>query len=187
MVSHTGGLDGMITQTAMIPSENLGLVVLTNSETGAIGIMRNKIFDVFLDAPKRDWNAEALKRAQDGKTREAEEIKKVDATRVANTRPSLALKDYAGTYSGEMYGDVTVTEEDGKLVLRLAPAPNFVADLEHWHYDTFQIKWRSTVNYNFPRGWVTFTLNGQGKTEQLKIDQPNNDFWFYELELKRSK
>lgn len=187
LVSHTGGLDGMITQTAMIPQDNLGLVVLTNSETGAIGIMRNKILDVFLDAPKRDWNAEALERAKAGKAREDAEDKKKDDARAANTKPSLSLKDYAGTYSSEMYGDVRVTEENGKLVLRLIPAPNFVADLEHWHYDTFQIKWRPTVNYNFPRGWVTFTLDGQGKTDILKIDQPNNDFWFYELELKRSK
>jgi CubicO group peptidase (beta-lactamase class C family) len=189
LVSHTGGLDGMITQTAMIPSESLGLVVLTNSETGAIGIMRNKILDVFLNAPQpqRDWNAEALERDKQNKMREAEEDKKKNDSRVANTRPSLSTKDYAGTYSSEMYGDVSVTEENGKLVMRLNPAPNFVADLEHWHYDTFQIKWRSTVNYNFPRGWVTFTLDGQGKTEMLKIDQPNNDFWFYELELRKSK
>lgn len=187
LVSHTGGLDGMITQTAMIPQENIGLVVLTNSETGAIGIMRNKILDVFLDAPKRDWNAEALERAKQAKTREADQEKKIDASRIQNTKPSLMTKDYAGTYTSEMYGDVTITEENGKLVMRLVPAPNFVADLEHWHYDTFQIKWRSSVNYNFPRGWVTFTLDGKGKTDQLKIDQPNNDFWFYELELTRSK
>src|SRR5215204_565828 len=185
LVSHTGGLDGMITQTAMMPSESLGLVMLTNSETGAIGIMRNKILDVFTDAPKRDWNAEALDRDKQGKVREDAANKKVDASRVQDTKPSLALKDYTGTYSGEMYGDVTVTEENGKLVMRLGPAPNFVADLEHWHYDTFEIKWRNSVNYNFPRGWVTFTIDRNGKTDQLKIDQPNNDFWFYELDLKR--
>jgi hypothetical protein len=86
-----------------------------------------------------------------------------------------------------MYGDVTVTNENGKLVMRLGPAPNFVADLEHWHYDTFQIHWRPTVNYNFPRGFVTFTIAEDATTDQLKIDQPNNDFWFYELELKRTK
>ena len=187
VVSHSGGLDGMITQTAMMPAENLGLVVLTNSETSAIGFLRNKIFDVFLDAPKRDWSAEALERAKQAKTKEAEEQQKIDAARKTDTKPSLALKDYAGTYSSEMYGDVTVAEENGRLVLRLVPAPNFVADLEHWNLDTFEIKWRSSVNYNFPRGWAIFTIDKNRKTDQLKIDQPNNDFWFYELELKRSK
>ena len=31
------------------------------------------------------------------------------------------------------------------------------------------------------------TLDQNGKTDQLKIDQPNNDFWFYELDLHRTK
>ena len=92
-----------------------------------------------------------------------------------------------GTYSSQMYGDVTIEEKDGKLVMKMLPSPNFVADLEHWNYDTFLIKWRPSVAYNFPRGWVTFTLDQAGKTDQIKINQPNNDFWFYELELKRTK
>ena len=186
MVSHTGGLDGMLSQTAMLPEENLGVVVLTNAETPAYSIMVNKILDVFLDVlPKRDWSAERLERAKQQKGRETEADKKIVAARVQNTKPSLAMKEYAGTYGGEMYGDATVTEENGKLVLRLIPAPNFVADLEHWHYDTFLIKWRPTVAYNFPRGFVTFTIDKTGKPNELTIDQPNNDFWFYELEFKR--
>lgn len=185
VVSHTGGLDGMLSQTAMMPEENLGLVILTNSESGLFPVMRNKILDVFLDAPKRDWNAEALERFKQNKAREAEADKKLLEARVNNTKPSLALSEYAGTYTGEMYGDATVRVENGKLVLRLLPAPNFVADLEHWHYDTFLIKWRPTVAYNFPRGFVVFTIDQKGKPDELKIDQPNNDFWFYELEFKR--
>ncbi|HRH45726.1 MAG TPA: serine hydrolase domain-containing protein, partial [Pyrinomonadaceae bacterium] len=34
MLYHSGGLDGMISETGLIPDENLGVVVLTNSETG---------------------------------------------------------------------------------------------------------------------------------------------------------
>jgi CubicO group peptidase (beta-lactamase class C family) len=187
MVSHGGGLDGMISQTAMIPSENLGLVVLTNSETGVNTIMQNKIFDVFLDAPKRDWSNERLERAKQNKTREAEADAKIVAARMTDTKPSLAVKDYAGNYADQLYGNATVAEENGKLVLRFVQSPNFVADLEHWHYDTFQIKWRPTVAYNFPRGFVTFTVDKTGKTDEMKVDQPNNDFWFYELNFRRSK
>ncbi len=69
--------------------------------------------------------------------------------------------------------------------MRFSHSPNFVADLEHWHHDTFQIKWRPSVSYNFPRGFVTFTIDKNGRTDELKIDQPNNDFWFYELHPKR--
>lgn len=187
IVTHSGGLDGMLSRTVLIPEENTGFVILTNGESAAFNIMFNKMLDSFTGAPNRDYNAETLKRNESAKKAEAEETAKVDAARVKNTKPSLALAGYAGTYRSEMYGDVTIAEENGKLVLRMIPAPNFVADLEHWHYDTFQIKWRPSVAYNFPRGFVTFTIDKDGKTDQLKIDQPNNDFWFYELDLKRVK
>jgi CubicO group peptidase (beta-lactamase class C family) len=187
IVNHSGGLDGMLSYTVLIPEENAGFVVLTNSESPGFAIMMNKMRDVFVNAPKRDWNAEAVEQVKRNKTEAENELKKADAARIANTKPSLALSNYAGTYSDKMYGDISVVEENGRLVMRFLPSPNFVADLEHWHYDTFVIKWRPSVAYNFPRGFVTFTLDKNGKTDELKIDQPNNDFWFYELAPKRSK
>ncbi len=137
--------------------------------------------------PKRDWSLEYLERTNKSLQTAREEQKKLEAARVPNTKPNLALAGYAGTYSGTLYGDVTVAEENGHLVMRMKPSPAFVADLEHWHYDTFRIKWRDSVGYAFPTGFVTFTIDEKGKTDELKIDQPNNDFWFYELELKRTK
>lgn len=185
IINHSGGLDGMLSYTVLIPEENVGFVVLTNSESPGFAVMMSKIRDVFVGAPKRDWNAEALEQVKQRKVNAAENDKKIDATRIANTKPTLALSNYAGTYSDKMYGDITVAEENGKLVMRFLPSPNFVADLEHWHYDTFVIRWRPSVAYNFPRGFVTFTIDKNGKTDELKIDQPNNDFWFYELSPRR--
>jgi CubicO group peptidase (beta-lactamase class C family) len=187
IINHSGGLDGMLSYTVLIPEENVGFVILTNNESPSFTIMMNKIRDVFVGAPIHDWNADAISQIASNKASAAEDDTKVDAARVPNTKPTLALAGYAGTYSSQMYGDVTVAEEGGHLVLRLVPAPNFVADLEHWHYDTFQIHWRPSVAYNFPRGFVTFTIDKNAKTDQLRIDQPNNDFWFYELDLHRTK
>jgi CubicO group peptidase (beta-lactamase class C family) len=186
LIYHSGGLDGMISQSAIMPSENLGVVILTNSESSAALALRNKVLDIFTGTEEnRDWSTEYLKIAAERKAKQQEIDKKAEANRAINTKPSLALSEYQGIYSSQMYGDVQITLENGKLVMRFVPAPNFVADLEHWHYDTFSIKWRDTVNYNFPRGWITFVLNRDGKPDEIKIDQPNDDFWFYELELKR--
>lgn len=185
VVSHGGGLPGMIAQTAMIPEENLGVVIYTNSETGVASLMANKIFDVFLGAPNRDWSKEAIERTKQAKEAVTAAAKKAEESRIPNTKPSLPLSGYVGTYSSQMYGDVTITEENGHLVMRMLPAPVFVADLTHWHYDTFAIKWGPGVIYPFQKGFVIFTLDGKGKTDQLKIDQPNNDFHFTELELRR--
>lgn len=185
VMSHGGGLDGMISQVALMPEENLAVIVLTNSETGLSSFLVNKTFDVFLGVPKRDWSGEALARKKDNDAAQAAAAKKIEDERVLNTKPSLALAQYAGTYGGLMYGEAKVTEENGKLVLRLVPSPMFVGDLEHWHFDTFRLKWRDSAVYPFPKGFVTFTLDAHAKADELKLDVPNADFDFTELEFKR--
>ncbi|HLM56633.1 MAG TPA: serine hydrolase [Pyrinomonadaceae bacterium] len=186
VVSHGGGLDGMISRTAMMPEENLGVVVLTNSETALSSVLSNKIFDTFLGVPRRDWSADYLARSKAGRAAEEAEEKRVEASRAANTKPSLPAEAYAGAYEGPMFGAAKVAVENGKLVVRLAPSPNFVGDLEHWHYDTFSVRWRDSIVYPFGRGFVTFRLSRGGKVEEMKIDVPNPDFDFKELEFWRA-
>ena len=84
-----------------------------------------------------------------------------------------------------MYGDATVTLEDGGLVLRLLPNPDLVADLTHLHHDTFLIEWRKTFPW-FGIGAATFILDPYGAVTEMKLDVPNDDFWFHELELRRA-
>ena len=185
VVTHSGGLDGMISRVGLLPEENLGVVVLTNSETPLSTALMYKVFDTFLGVPRRDWSANYLARHRQAEAAAEAEARKTEEARVTGTRPSLALGKYAGTYGGEMYGEARVAEEQGRLVLRLAPAANFVGDLEHWHYDTFRLRWRASVSYPFPRGFVTFGLNASGQVDEMKIDVPNPDFDFKELEFKR--
>lgn len=186
VVTHSGGLDGMTSRVALLPEENLGVVILTNSETPLQAFLYYKVFDVFTDAPARDWSADFMTFVKAAREREAAEARKLEEARVPDTKPSLPLSAYAGTYGGQMYGDAKVTEENGRLVVRLVPAPAYVGDLEHWHFDTFRIKWRDSVIYPYPRGWVTFQLDPQGKVSEMKIDVPNPDFDFKELEFKRA-
>ena len=186
VVTHSGGLDGMTSRVALLPEENLGVVILTNSETPLQAFLYYKIFDVFTGAPARDWSADYMARVKTARDREAAEAKKLEEARVPDTKPSLPLSAYAGTYGGQMYGDAKVSEEGGRLVVRLLPSPAYVGDLEHWHFDTFRIKWRDSVVYPYPRGWVTFQLDPQGKVSEMKIDVPNPDFDFKELEFKRA-
>ncbi len=186
VVSHSGGLDGMISQLALVPSENLGVTVLTNSESGASKFIRDRVLECFLGVQNRiDQSAKAVSRLAETDQSDAKKRDEKDAARVKNAPTTIGLADFAGRFRSKLYGDVTIQLEGDHLVLRMQPAANFVADLEHWHYNTFQIHWRDTVKYDFPRGFVNFTLDAAGKPRQLVFDQPNNDFWFYELELFR--
>jgi hypothetical protein len=110
---------------------------------------------------------------------------KAEAAQVKGTKPSREQATYIGTYSSQLYGDARITEENGKLVLQFVPAPNFIGDLEHWHDDTFRVQWRDSVRYAFPPGSVTFTLKANGQLDEMKIDCPNPDFDFTELDFRR--
>ncbi|HVQ36447.1 MAG TPA: serine hydrolase [Pyrinomonadaceae bacterium] len=186
LVSHGGGLDGMISQVLLVPEERLGIVVLTNSETPLSTILANKAVDLFLGVAPRDWSAESQVRTKANEEASKAAAKKIEDGRVLNTKPSLPLSAYVGTYTGALFGDAKITEANGKLVLQLMPSSLFIGDLEHWNFDTFRVKWRDSIVYPFPRGFVTFTLSPQGKPNELKIDVPNPDFDFKELELRRA-
>jgi CubicO group peptidase (beta-lactamase class C family) len=184
VVSHGGAADGMYSRVVLVPEEKLGMVILTNAMTSLQTALSYRILDAFLGGTERDWSAEFLESHRRGQQRWAERWAQWDGERAQDTTPSLPLDGYAGTYRGPLYGDATVKLEDGALVLRLLPNPDLVADLTHWHHDTFLIEWRHEFPW-FERGWALFVLDRNGAIVEMKLDVPNEDFWFTELELKK--
>ena len=169
VVEHGGAIDGMRAQVAMIPEEKLGLVVLSNMNgSGLPTALMYRIFDSFLGgAPARDWSADLLKSSKTLEETAKAAEKKLEAERVAGTNPSVALDKYAGTYRSDLYGDVKVTHDAGKLSIRYGPA--FTGDLTHWHYDTFRARF---ITSGEAKVFVTFALNAQGKIDTLTLGLP---------------
>jgi CubicO group peptidase (beta-lactamase class C family) len=167
IVQHGGAIDGMIAMVGMIPEEKLGVVILSNLSGQLLPTaLMFRIFDQYLGAPAKDWSGEMLKGIKSLEEQGKAAEKKMEESRVKGTQPSLALEKYAGTYKDEAFGDAKVSLENGKLVMR---TPSLVADLEHWHYDTF----RSTFRDNGIGGktMTTFTLNSQAKADALSIPE----------------
>ena len=185
-VSHGGGYDGMYSYVLMVPDENLGIVVLTNSMTGISSPIANTIMDHYLGGSQTDWLADDLPRDQDGRKDFYDRIAKTITPVKQGTQPSQPLESYSGTFTCPLYGDATVTMENDHLVLRLLPNKQLVADLTHLHYDTFVINWREQFAW-FAEGTIQFVPSATGVFEELRLDVPNDDLWFYELNLKRVK
>ena len=183
VLTHGGAMDGMISQITLVPEERLGIVVLTNATESPASPVASWILDQFLGGGERDWSGEALGRRAERDARAKESRIRMEDARARGTNPSLALAAYAGTYRSAMYGDVAVRVENGSLVARFLPTASYVADLTHWHYDTFRCLMRDPT---LPQqGFATFCLDEAGRPAELKIDIPNPDFDFGELELKR--
>jgi hypothetical protein len=165
-VDHGGAIDGMRALVAMIPEEKLGLVILTNLNGNVLPqALMFKIFDSYLGAPQRDWSSEMLKVVKGLEETAKAQEKKSEAERVKGTSPSLPLDRYSGTYKSDMYGEIKVAVENGKLLTTFGP--NFTGDLEHWHFDTFRVNWRDRMQ---GKGFVSFRLNRQGKVDELNVE-----------------
>lgn len=184
IVSHGGAYDGMYSRVVLIPELNLGMVVLTNSMTGISNPITNRIMDLYLGGDAKDWSAILLPREQAGNEREAKRRADFVKVTLPNTKPSLPLERYAGRYGGPMLDSVTVTRENGGLVLRLGSGSPLIADLRHRQLDTFTIEWRREWAW-FESGVATFVLDPAGVVTELKLEVPNQDIFFEEISLVR--
>ena len=178
LVAHTGGVSGFVSRVMLVPEENLGVVILTNAEEGgAFDSILFHVLDHYLALQPADW-IEAFKATDDADRKEAEEvIKKQNASRASDSKPSLPLEKYAGVYTDPWYGPVTIRIENGKLIFTMDHTPSAVADLQHWQYDTFKAHWRERT---IEDAFVTFALNPDGSLHHFTMVavSPLADFSF---------
>ncbi|WP_019398446.1 serine hydrolase [Pseudoxanthomonas sp. GW2] len=188
LVWHTGGWPGMVSRVTLVPGRNLGVVVLTNQESGgAFNAVTLHVLDAFLQPAERvDWVAAYAAAAEKSKARADEAWAKRVAARDKRSKPSLPLSGYAATYRDAWYGDVEVKQENGRLLMRFTRSPLLVGELQHWQHDTFLVKWRErTLNGD---AFVTFHLDPDGKVREARMEAASDltdfSFDFQDLVLK---
>jgi len=183
VINHGGGLDGMVCHLALVPEEDLGFIILTNSSNYLPYVLMYKVIDEFLGVEGKDYSSIYLQGYKMSLEEEKKEREEAEKNRDKDSKPSLQLEKYAGTYGGELYGNAVVSVEDGKLKVQFLPAPDFYSFLNHWQYDTFTIRFEKFPS--LPQGTVNFVIDAKGEVTEMKIDVPNPDFDFTELEFKR--
>ncbi|MBU1298030.1 MAG: serine hydrolase [Bacteroidetes bacterium] len=187
VVTHTGGLPGYVSRVTLMPEQRLGITVLTNQESiGAFNAITYYILDRYLKAGKHDWisSIKIVEARRDSAVKAT--VHSAITSRDSSSKPALPLQKYAGTYRDAWYGDITITFEDGKLVIRFTKTPALVGNLEHWQYDTFIARWDDPELR--ADAYVTFALNPDGTIDQVKMKavSPATDFSFdfHDLLLK---
>jgi len=179
MLTHTGGLPGYVSRLAMIPELRLGVAVLTNQESGlAFNALVYRVLDHYLGTKAPDYVGIYSRLLTQNRANLAESDSSAAAARDSTAGPSLPLLKYAGTYRDAWYGDVSLSEEKGALVIRMLQTPGMVGDLQHWQHDTFVARWRDRELR--ADAYVTFALNPDGSVDQVKLApaSPAVDFSF---------
>lgn len=184
IVMHNGGYDGMISQTLLIPEENIGFVILTNALSNMYYPLMYKTLDVLLNNPvETDWSSQFLERNKKAEESQNQWMTEQQKVRQTKTNPSLPLSEYTGIFGSPIYDSVKIEIENKQLSLQMMRSPKFKGILSHWHYDTFEIEF--PLFPSLPKGLVSFQLDRTGKVNAMEIYIDNPDFDFTELELKK--
>ncbi|HEY0895586.1 MAG TPA: serine hydrolase [Sphingobacteriaceae bacterium] len=142
IISHTGGVNGFVTSVTLVPEENLGIVVLTNTDHNYFyESLKWEVMDAYFNLPFRNYSKIHL---ENFKKQQADELKKDQAMRdsvAAGKKAALSLNAYAGTYRNEFYGELTIKKFGDELRMTLQHHPNMFVKLQplggHRFYATF--------------------------------------------------
>ncbi|MFZ5939222.1 MAG: serine hydrolase [Bacteroidota bacterium] len=128
--SHTGGVDGFLSSLMFVPEENLGIVVLTNTDQNNFySSLTNEILDAFLGLPYQDYSDKALKTFRENQQQEEARLDSLQAVAGRSVKPELPLKSYTGTYINELYGTVEIKAEKNRLILFFSHHPGLRGEL----------------------------------------------------------
>jgi len=189
-VSHTGGLEGMVTQITMIPELQLGIIVLTNQEEGlAFNAITNQIKDGYLGVTGTDRVKEYT---MVRKRQLAEEKRVVDSiwagvAAVQKGKGQVDMAAYVGTYRDAWFGEIVISVKNGKPWFDSKRSPKLTGELLPYKGNTFIAKWRDrSMNAD---AYVMFELDerGVGSAIRMKPVSPLTDFSydFQDLDLRR--
>ena len=164
VVWHSGHIDGMSAGLGMVPSQHLGVVVLSNMDQSWLPMaLVWRVIDAYEGRPEKDWSTAVLKTviADDATDKAATDDQ--EKAYQPGTAPH-PLADYAGVYTNDLYGDIVVSVEHDKLMLHVSK--RFNGELKHWDYDTFQVRW----DYAYlGKGYATFDSDARGRPVSVTL------------------
>lgn len=197
VVEHTGGLAGIVTQVTLIPELKLGILVFTNQQSGeAFEAITNTIKDSYFGIRGKDRIKEYAQQASNqnayGKSITDKLWADIRQTQQDNKEKMGARKSdsiYMGTYKDPWFGQVIISQKDGKLWFDAVKSPRLTGEMLAYKGNTFVVKWidRSMDADAF----VLFDLNETGMAAgfSMKAISPLTDFSydFQDLSFKRKR
>lgn len=178
-ISHTGGLEGNVTQFTLIPEIGLGIIVLTNQQMGgAFSAITNTIKDRYLGVEPKDY-------VKIYSEREADALKKHDqliAESFANAKEQFPFP-YLGTYKDNWFGEITLYQENGKFYFKAKRSENLKGQIFFQKDSTYFIKWDNrSLNADAA---ITFENKGKKATMKAISDYTDFSYDFQDLEFEK--
>ncbi|MGO4821559.1 MULTISPECIES: serine hydrolase [unclassified Flavobacterium] len=143
-VTHTGGLEGIVTQTTYIPELQLGIIVLTNQQSGAaFNAITNTIKDSYLGIPSEDYVSIYSNRMKANEASADKVTEEVWATVAKNKKDKITInyKPILGTYKDNWFGEVVISEKKGRIYFASKRSPQLKGEVFFYKKGNYVVKW----------------------------------------------
>ena len=171
MLWHSGTGDGQTAFLVLLPDSHLGVVVLINSWKAGPALnnaIASRIMDYYLGIRTRDYSSEYRESWTRSLQQSIEAARKFEASQLKGTTPTLPLSQYIGVFHDKLGLDVKVWLEGDSL--RLQYGGGEIADLTHWHHDTFWARWQNPLHAEQRSTFVQFNMSPQGLIAEIQMD-----------------
>ena len=142
-VSHTGGLEGMVTQVTLIPEINLGIIVLTNQQSGAaFQTITNTIKNTYLKVPHIDYISLYSKSTAVNDNEANKILDEVwNTAQKNNAIQAEKCQNLVGKYTDVWFGDIEINFENNHFIFKSLKSPNLTGEVFYHKENTYAVKW----------------------------------------------
>ncbi len=142
-VTHTGGLIGMVSYVSLLPEKHVGIIVLTNQQSGpAMAAMMETLLDRFVERGSQDrvafWTRKSAEEA--GKAAAADQTAEA-AVEAAGGKAAFPPDAYVGVYHDPWRGDAAVERHGDRLRLVFSRTSNMRGDMRAMKGNVFVVHW----------------------------------------------
>ncbi len=164
IVEHDGGANGFLSKTVLIPEENFGYVILSNSDQqNLFDALSEQIIDDLNKQPYTNMSALYYGYFKEGYDEEQFAIKKLKAEVASYKATADAYKKLAGTYSNKVYGKITIEAKDAYAEVSFEFHPQYKGKIQFKNVNTMMIEYNDASSLGVKEIKVT------DKTIEIKV------------------
>ncbi len=170
IVFHTGGVNGYVSSVTMVPEQNLGIIILTNTDQNdLIETLNYEIIDAYLHKPYHNYSDSKLASSKIQTIKNEQQDKKLTDSVALHLPSALPPAAYTGKYFSDLYGNMTIDQggENNELQMHFEHHPKMYAQMQPLGGNRFYITFSDP---EFGKAVFPFTVvNGKVTSVRVKV------------------
>lgn len=170
IVQHDGGANGFLSKTVLIPEENLGYVILTNSDGQYFyDALSQQIINDLNKQPYTNISATYYQNFKKGYEEDQLAINKLKSEAAAYKASPDTYKKIAGIYSSKAYGKIAIEAKNGFAEVSFEFHPQYKGKLRFKSADKIVVEYDDATSLGVKE--LKYEEKGASSTIEIKVSE----------------